>query len=210
MMSDSPTVFLVDDDAPTLRSLGLMLDLAGYRVREYGSPTDFLRDYSAGQPGCLVLDLRMPDMTGLELQQALRAKGCTIPIIFLSAFGDIPTSVQAIKAGAVDFLEKPIGTDELLARIDEALTEDRLAREDAAEALEIRGRAAQLTPRENEVIVLATKGLTNKEIARHLGISPRTVENHRARVMEKMQAENIADLCQMAAVCALSESAPPV
>ena len=208
-MTDMPTVFLVDDDGPTLRSLALMLNLAGYRVREYGSANDFLRAYSAGQPGCLVLDLRMPEMTGLELQKALREKGCAIPIIFLSAFGDIPTSVQAIKAGAVDFLEKPIGTSELLARIDEALTEDRLAREDAAEALEIRERAAQLTPRESEVMVLATKGLTNKEIARHLGISPRTVENHRARVMEKMQADNIADLCQMAAVCALSEPAPP-
>ena len=200
-MSEVQTVFLVDDDAALRESMALMLDQAGFRVRTFDSAHAFLEAYAASDTGCLVLDLRMPGMNGLELQEALQRKGLAPPILFLSGFGDIPATVRAIKGGAVDFLEKPVAIDTLIDRIRHSLEEDRRQRAAASDRHLIRSLYTNLTPREREIMVLATKGLSNKEIAAHLGISPRTVENHRAHVMEKMQADNIAELCHMAAVC---------
>lgn len=201
---------LLDDDPGVRRSLSLALSLAGYEVEAYATAEDLLRGLDPAQPGCLVLDLRMPGMGGLEVQQALSARGCLLPIIFMSAFGDIPTTVRALKAGAVDFLEKPFSTDNLVARIDEAIETDRQQRAQEALRQTILDRVKQLTGREREVMQLVTAGLSNKDIARQLDISPRTVEKYRARVMEKMHADSIADLCQMAATSSGSGTRVPI
>lgn len=200
-MAAEQTVFLVDDDRALRESLVLLLELAGYRVRSFSSPQDFLDAFSPQEPGCLLLDLRMPKMSGIDLQNLLLKRGCLLPIIFLSAFGDIPTTVQAIQSGALDFLEKPASIDTLLQRVDAALEKDRKRRTEAAMENEIIQRFQLLTAREKEVMALMTQGLTNKDIARQLGISPRTVENHRSRVMIKMQATHFAELCRWAAIC---------
>nr|WP_276570180.1 response regulator [Thiocystis violacea] len=192
---------MVDDDPGMRDSLTLILELAGYRVRSFASPGEFLDVFSPGERGCLVLDHRMPEMTGLDLQSVLLERGSLLPIIFLSAFGDVPTTVRAIQGGAIDFLEKPASTETLLQRIEDAFAEDRRRRDEAATEHDILDRFRQLTPREHEVLTLTTRGLTNKDVARQLGISPRTVENHRARMMEKMGAGNLAELCRMSAVC---------
>ena len=207
-MTEAQTVFLVDDDEAMRESLALLLQEAGLRVRSFASAPEFLDAYPVIEPGCLVLDLRMPGMSGLELQETRQVMGAALPVIFLSGFGDVPSTVRAIKGGAVDFLEKPVTAEALVARVRHTLAEERRHRARRAEREMIRQGYASLSPREREVMVLATKGLANKEIARHLRISPRTVENHRARVMEKMQAENIADLCRMAAVCLAAEERP--
>ncbi|MFO8003201.1 response regulator transcription factor [Thioalkalivibrio sp.] len=198
-MNESPVVMLLDDDPGVRRSLSLALSLAGYQVLTYATAEDLLKGLEPAQPGCLVLDLRMPGMGGLEVQEALSARGCSLPVIFISAFGDIPTTVRALKAGAVDFLEKPFTTDNLIARIEEAIETDRQQRAQALAQQTILSRVKQLTGREMEVMRLVTAGLSNKDIARQLEISPRTVEKYRARVMEKMHADSIADLCQMVA-----------
>lgn len=205
-MTDAQTVFLVDDDQGMRDSLTLILELAGYRVKSFASPNDFLEAFSPEARGCLLLDQRMPEMSGLDLQGVLLERGCLLPIIFLSAFGDVPTTVRAIQGGAIDFLEKPATTEVLLQRIQAALAEDKRRREEAATEQSILERFRQLTPREHEVLTLTTQGLTNKDIARQLGISPRTVENHRARMMEKMGAANLAELCRMSTVCQPSAS----
>ena len=207
-MNDDQTVFLVDDDEALRESLGLLLVQAGLRVRAFNSARAFLEAFAAEDSGCLVLDLRMPEMTGLELQKVLRRKGLGLPIIFLSGYGDVPTSVRAIKGGAIDFLEKPVANEVLIAYVRDALLEDRRRRDKEAEARMIHGNFDQLSPREREILVLATKGLTSKETARYLGISFRTVENHRAHVIEKMQARNIAELCRMAALCLAADHHP--
>jgi two-component system, LuxR family, response regulator FixJ len=207
-MNTTPAVLLVDDDPAVRKSLSLALTLAGYQVRSYASPDELLRELTPEQRGCLVLDLRMPGMSGLELQQELQARGCTLPIIFISAFGDIPATVRAMKGGALDFLEKPFSTEALMARIDEAFATDERQREHLAWKQKIQERALQLTRRERDVLVLVTEGLSNKDMARRLDISPRTVEKYRARVMEKMQADSIADLCHMATVCVAEEPEP--
>jgi len=199
-VNESPVVVLLDDDPGVRRSLSLALSLAGYQVEAYATAEDLLTGLDPSQPGCLVLDLRMPGMDGLEVQQALGDRGCSLPVIFMSAFGDIPTTVRALKAGAVDFLEKPFTTDSLIARIEEAVETDRRQRAQEVLRQTIRERAGHLTGRESEVMQLVTAGLSNKDIARELDISPRTVEKYRARVMEKMHADSIADLCQMVAV----------
>ncbi len=203
-MIPGQTVFLVDDDDALRESLALLLTGAGFQVRAFQSGHSFLDSYSENEPGCLVLDLRMPDMNGLELQEALLRRGFAPPIIFLSGYGDVPATVRAIKGGATDFLEKPVENSFLIERIRQALEEDRKQRAAAADERLIQDLYSNLTAREREVMLFATKGFANKEIAEHLGISPRTVENHRARVMEKMQAGNIAELCHMAAVCLFS------
>ncbi|EXJ15356.1 response regulator transcription factor [Imhoffiella purpurea] len=200
-MTDVQTVFIVDDDQGMRDSLTLILELAGHPVRSFASPADFLDAISPQDRGCLLLDLRMPGMTGLELQRALLERGSLLPIIFLSAFGDVPTTVQAIQGGAIDFLEKPASPEILLQRVAAGFAENSKRHQVAASEQGILERFRQLTPREHEVLILTTQGMTNKDIARHLGISPRTVENHRARMMEKMQASNLAELCRMSAVC---------
>ncbi|TVP83130.1 response regulator [Thioalkalivibrio sp.] len=198
-MSDGPIVILVDDDAELRRSLSLVLGLSGYRTVTYPSAEALLQelDVHCDELGCIVLDLRMPEMNGLELQEALHARECLLPVIFITAFGDVPASVQALKGGAVDFLEKPFATESLLARIDEAVEVNGRLRARVQGQRETQERVNELTPREREVLQHVTAGLSNKEIARELDISPRTVEKYRARMMEKMQAESIAELCQM-------------
>jgi len=198
-VNQSPVVVLLDDDPGVRRSLSLALSLAGYQVEAYATAEDLLRGLDPSQPGCLVLDLRMPGMDGLEVQQALGDRGCSLPVIFMSAYGDIPTTVRALKAGAVDFLEKPFSTESLITRIEEAIAIDRRQRAQKVLRQTIIERAGHLTGRETEVMQLVTAGLSNKDIARQLEISPRTVEKYRARVMEKMHADSIADLCQMVA-----------
>lgn len=200
-MTETQTVFVVDDDPAVRDSIAVMLEQAGFRVLAFASPRAFLDVYSPRDAGCLVLDLRMPEMTGLELQRALQRFGPGLPVIFLSGYGDVPTTVRAIKGGAIDFLEKPVAPNTLVDRVRHALEEDDLQRANRAEQRLVLERYARLSPRERQVMRLAAQGLGNKEIARELGISHRTVENHRARVMEKMQAQNLADLCRMAGVC---------
>ncbi|TCT19535.1 response regulator transcription factor [Thiobaca trueperi] len=200
-MTDRQSVFLVDDDQGMRDSLTLILELAGYRVRSFASASDFLDALAPEEQGCLLLDQHMPEMSGLDLQSLLLERGCLLPIIFLSAFGDVPTTVRAIQGGAIDFLEKPASTEVLLQRVAAALEENDRRCAEAASANEILDRFRQLTPREHAVLKLTTQGLTNKDVARELGISPRTVENHRARMMEKMGAANLAELCRLAAVC---------
>lgn len=200
-MSDAQTVFLVDDDDALRESLSMLLAQVGLRVRAFHSARAFLDAFTAGDSGCLVLDLRMPDMTGLELQAELLQKGSDLPVIFLSGYADVPATVRAIKGGALDFLEKTVARETLIGRVRQALEEDRRQRAERVEERMSRADYDQLSPREREVMLLATKGLTNKEIARQLGISSRTVENHRAHLMEKMRARNIAELCRMAALC---------
>jgi FixJ family two-component response regulator len=200
-MPEGQTVFVVDDDSAMRESMALMLDQAGFRVRTFANAQTFLESCGPGDAGCLVLDLRMPGMSGLDLQRTLTRLGYTLPIVFLSAFGDVPATVRAIQGGALDFLEKPVSMEVLIGRIRQSLGEDRRRRSLAAEEFRVRALYGQLTPREREVMDLAVKGLANKAIAAHLGISPRTVENHRARVMEKLGVGNIAELCQVAAFC---------
>lgn len=199
-MNKSPAVILLDDDPSMRRSLSLALTLAGYEVQSYASAGELFEALDPAQPGCLLLDLKMLGLDGLEVQEELRERGCMLPVIFISAFADIPSTVRAMKAGAVDFVEKPFSRDALVSRIEEALALDRRQRDHNGRRTDIGERAQQLTPRELEVMRFVTVGLSNKEIARELGISPRTVEKYRARVMEKMRAESIADLCQMAAI----------
>lgn len=198
------TVFLVDDDAAVRDALRTLLMTEGFAVETYDSAEDFLARYrAADQPGCLVLDVRMPGLSGLELQKLLVERAINLPIIFLTGHGDIPMSVRALKAGAVDFLEKPADPSLLLARVREAIALDQRRRAAEANTAALRSRCARLTPREREVLVQVAAGKTSKEIARLLGISPRTVEVHRARIMEKLEAHSVLDLAACAAACGL-------
>jgi len=200
-VSESPTVYLVDDDEAVRGALVWSLKEAGLKVQAFASGEELLAANLGERPGCLVLDLRMPGMSGLDLQEALQQRGSHIPIIFISGHGDIPSSVRAIKAGAMDFVEKPLSRDALVERIREAFSIDEERRQQRATETEIVGRYRRLTAREREVMALVTSGLSNKEIARKLLISPRTVENHRARVMATMLADSLAQLCHMAGIC---------
>ena len=195
------TVFVVDDDAGMRDALVQLLETAGLQVESFTSGPDFLTAYESERPGCLLLDMAMPGMSGLEVQAALNTLGITIPIIFLTGHGDIPMAVRAVQAGAVDFLEKPIQGVALLERVRRALTLDLEWRKTQGRTLAIQQRHAKLSPREREIMTLTVSGLTSKEIARKLDISPRTVEVHRTHVMYKMGAANLADLVHMASCC---------
>jgi len=197
-MNELPTVYLVDDDLAVRDSLGLLIEQEGYAVECYASAEAFLDAELADGPGCLVLDLRMPGMDGIRLQDELRRRSLDLPIVFLSGHGDIPTSVRAIKAGAVDFLTKPVTGDALLHCVETAVAESRRRRIAAAANHNAASRLATLTEREREVMALAVTGLANKEIARMLGISHRTVEIHKARLMQKTGAETVLDLVRLA------------
>lgn len=200
-MNEVETVFVVDDDAGMRDALVQLLETAGLQVESYASGPDFLAVYESERPGCLLLDMAMPGMSGLEVQAALNTLGLTIPIIFLTGHGDIPMAVRAVQAGAVDFLEKPIQGAALLERVRRALALDREWRKTQGRTLAIQQRHAKLSPREREIMTLTVSGLTSKEIARKLDISPRTVEVHRTHVMYKMGAANLADLVNMASCC---------
>lgn len=209
-MAEQVTVFVVDDDEAVRDSLSMALHKRGWTAQDYASAEDFLAAYDQ-QPGCLILDVRMPGMSGLDLQQALAAKSCTLPIIFITGHGDIPMSVQALKGGAIDFLEKPFRQDVLLTRIEEAIAEDTRVRAVASQREAIRARFSKLSSREKEVVAVLVAGPANhssKEIAATLDISHRTVDHHRARIMDKMQAESVPELVAMARVCGLDVYTP--
>lgn len=197
MSTQLNTVFLVDDDDAVRDSVSLLMRSAGLRTRQFDSASAFLEGYDRDQPGCLLLDVRMPGMSGLELQKELNKRNHTLPIVFISAHGDIPMAVEAVRRGAVDFIQKPFDDLELLSKVKQALasSEQRFAEE--TERLEICRRTASLTAREREVMSQVVKGKANKVIASDLGVSQRTVEIHRARVMEKMQAASLAQLVRM-------------
>ena len=201
---------MVDDDAAVRDGLALLLESAGFGAEVHASAGDFLESLHAGSAGgCLLLDVRMPGMSGPDLQAELARRGIELPIIFLTAHGDIPTAVQAIKAGAVDFLTKPVEGDLLIARIQSVLDQSSADhRRDAANRSRC-ARVAGLTAREREVMLLTVAGHANKEIALQLGISHRTVEIHRARVMQKTRAANLVELVHLAEDCA-SELEQPV
>jgi FixJ family two-component response regulator len=197
MSQTRPTVFIVDDDPAVLDSLRLLLRSIRVDAETYGSARDFLADYDPQRAGCLVLDVRMPEMSGLDLQERLKAMGSNLPIIFITAHGDVPTAVKAVKDGAVDFLQKPFRDQELIDKIQRAIEQDAKLRRLVAERSEISERISSLTPREREVMGLVVSGKANKAIAHALGVSQRTVEIHRARVMEKLGAGSLAELVQM-------------
>jgi two-component system response regulator FixJ len=190
------TVFVVDDDDAMRASLCWLIGSVDLPVESFASAADFLETYD-GRPGCLVLDVRMPGMSGLDLQNELRTRAITIPVIFITGHGDVPMAMRAVKAGALDFFEKPFSHQELLDRIQEALGRDADQRRQQAAHARIESHWERLTPREREVAELLVDGRSNRAVAERLGISVRTVEVHRAHVMEKMQAGGLADLVQM-------------
>jgi len=198
MAKEDPIIFVVDDDEAVRLSTEMLIRSMGLRVETFESATEFLEDFDPQQPGCVILDIRMPGMSGLELQDHLNEMKASIPIIFVTGHGDVPMAVTAMKAGAIDFIQKPFRDQELIDRVHAALDEDREQRQEAAAQGEINERIKTLTSREFEVMGLVVEGKPNKAIAFDLGLSPRTVEIHRARVMQKMAAGSLADLVRMA------------
>jgi two-component system response regulator FixJ len=199
-MSNSSTVFIIDDDLAVRDALGLLLRASGLSVDTFASAADFLAVDAARQPGCVVLDVRMPGMSGLDLQKKLQIQGYRIPIIFMTGHGDVPMAIRAMKAGAFDFIEKPFQGETLRARIQEALEFDAQERRRQALRADVAARMALLSPREREVLDRVAIGQYNKVIAAELGISLSTVEIHRKRVMEKLQAESLSELIRMLAL----------
>jgi len=205
MMSSplGPTVFVVDDYAPGRRSISRLLRAAGFAVTAFASAQEFLAQYDAQTPGCLVLDLAMPEVSGLELQSILAGKGSLLPIIFLTAHGNVPKSVQAMKRGASDFLTRPVNDEDLFAAIRVAIEKDRALRREQAELSEIRARLTTLTPREREVLEYVVTGKLNKQIAGDLGTVEQTIKVHRAHVMQKMRVQSVAELVRLAQRCGI-------
>jgi len=195
-MPDKP-VFVVDDDAAVRQGLRFMLRAAGYSVEAFPSALSFLEDYNPRRGGCLLLDVQMPQMSGLDLQQQLNLRGWRIPVIFITGHGTVPLTIAAMKAGAFDFIEKPLREDAMLESIERALHWNDRAYEERLERATLQVRATLLTAREREVFALVAAGEPNKVIARHLGISFRTVELHRAHIIEKLQARSLSDLIRM-------------
>jgi len=197
MMYASPVVYVVDDDESVRRSLKRLLAAAGLNVETFPSAADFLSFDLYDRPGCLVLDVSMPGMTGLELQKKLNALNIVIPIIFITGFGNVPTSVQAMKAGAIDFLEKPFDDRTLIDAVHRAIERDAKRRRRESEFLAVKNRWERLTNREREVFALVVTGMLNKQVASQLGVTEKTVKVHRARVMRKMTARSLADLVRL-------------
>lgn len=201
VIDSTPLVYLVDDEFAIRDSLTLLIESTGQKVRSFESAEAFLHNYDPEQPGCLLLDVRMPLMNGHELQDELLNRGISIPIIFISGHADISDSAKAFRAGAIDFLEKPFDNEVLLERINEAIQKDVAFREEFIKKRRIQDRIDHLTTREKEVLGLIVKSHSNKESAKILNISNRTVDVHRASIMEKMQAENVAELITMVMYC---------
>ena len=206
MSQQAPVIHVVDDDASFRRAVVRLLRAAGYETRGYGSAAELLAAKPGQGPGCVVLDVRMPGASGLELQQALAGTEEPLPIIFLTGHGDVPASVQAMKAGAVDFLTKPVERGLLLPAVQNALARDAQARATRARTRELLARYAALTPREAEVFGRVVLGKLNKHIAAELGVAERTVKAHRAQVMEKMRVESLAELVRLAEQLGLRET----
>lgn len=198
MGDETATIFVVDDDPTVLRAVTRLLRSAGLQVSPFRSPREFLAQHTPATPGCVVLDLAMPGLNGLELQKVLAASGCARPLIFISGRGDIPSSVEAMKAGAIDFLIKPVDEHALLSAVRRAIERDRLARQARAEMEIVAQRLVTLTSREREVLNHVVAGRLNKQIAAALGTVEKTVKVHRARVMAKMGVRTVADLVRMA------------
>lgn len=197
MAEAEPTVFIVDDDQGVREAVKILMRSIGLRSEAFPSADEFLKSYHPDLSGCLVLDVRMPGMSGLELQKQLTALGSILPIIFITAHGDVPMAVEAVKAGAMDFVQKPFRDQELIDKIQDALAENANARKKLADQSRIAERIASLTPREHEVMEMVVDGNANKVIAADLGLSQRTVEIHRGRVMNKMKAGSVSQLVQM-------------
>jgi FixJ family two-component response regulator len=198
MTETDAMVFVVDDDAPMRKSLENLIRSVGLRVEVFASAREFLRSQRADVPSCLVLDVRLPGLSGLDLQRQTSNPGMEIPIVFITGHGDIPMSVRAIKAGAVEFLTKPFREQDLLDAIQQALERDRTAREQRAALEELRSRFESLTPRERAVMTHVVAGLLNKQIGAELGTSEATIKMHRHQVMEKMGASSLPELVRMA------------
>lgn len=192
------TIFIVDDDEAMRDSLKWLIESVGMKVESFDSAGAFLKNYYPGRSGCLLLDVRMQGMSGLELQEYLNEHTIHIPVIIITGHGDVPMAVRAMKSGAVDFIEKPFNDELLLDAIRNALALDERYRDQQAERAALASRLALLTPREHEVMDMVTEGKANKEIANILGVSAKTVEAHRAKVMEKMDARSLAELVKMA------------
>lgn len=194
MERNEPLIYIVDDDAAVCDSLTRLLKSVKLRAQAYRSAAEFLEHYDPEQHACLVADIRMPGMSGLELQAVLKRLGALIPLIFITAYGDVPMAVEAMKSGALDFIEKPFRDQDLLDRVNEALARDRQRRADEEKVDSVRKRLATLTPRETEVMQRVAEGQSNKVIAMDLAVSQRTVEIHRANVMQKMSTRSVAML----------------
>jgi FixJ family two-component response regulator len=192
-----PVVHIVDDDDGMRKAITVLMTTVGYRALAFARPTEFLQKYDPNQPGCLILDVRMPEMSGLEVQQQLNRSGSMVPVVLITAHGDIPMAVQAMKDGAFDFLQKPFRDQDLIDRVNSALKQDAENRAAVEKLADLKRRAESLTPREREVMAFVVDGRANKVVAIDLGLSERTVEIHRANVMEKMGARSIAHLVKM-------------
>ena len=193
----APTVYIIDDDTGVRTSIRVLMKSVGLPAVAFASAQEFLAGYNPMMAGCVILDIRMPGMSGMELQEALNERGAVIPVIFVTGHGDVPMAVEAMRHGAFDFLQKPFRDQDLIDRVQQALARGRETREELKEHSRIRARIATLTPREKEVLDLLTVGKANKMMAQDLGLSQRTVEIHRAHVMEKMGAKSVAQLVRM-------------
>jgi RNA polymerase sigma factor (sigma-70 family) len=201
-MSSDAVVYVVDDDAAVRDGLRFLVESVELRVESCASAQAFLEAYDPSRPGCLVLDVRLRGMSGLELQAELSKRGISIPTIIITGHGDVPMAVRAMKMGAVDFVEKPFNDQQLLDRIQQAIDTDRERRRGGEERAQLQSLLATLSPREREVMDLLVVGKANKEVAEHLGLSTRTVEGHRARLMEKLGCESLAELVRISLACA--------
>ena len=192
-----PTVFIVDDDEAVRGALRLLMKSVGHEAKTFDSGDEFLASCSSGVSGCLILDIRMPGMSGLELQEKLQQQGVNIPIIFITGHGDVPMAVQAMKHGAMEFLQKPFREQDLVDLVNQALEKNENSHKLALQRTEIEPRIAKLTPRERQIMDMIVQGKASKVIAIDLGVSQRTVDTHRTRIMRKMQARSLAELVQM-------------
>ena len=206
-IAEEPIVFVIDDDAPMREALGNLFRSVGLQVEVFGSASEFLQSKLPDVPGCLILDIRLPRLSGLDFQAELVKAGIHIPIIFMTGHGDIPMSVRAMKAGAIDFLTKPFRDQDMLDAVTTAIERDRGNRNEARILSDLRALFATLTPREREVMALVTAGLMNKQIAAEIGIAEITVKIHRGHIMRKMAAKSLADLVRMAQALGLQHPA---